>query len=49
MLNMINRARMLIGMGMTPTEAAGVLINSGATNEDAFLAIKAAVVIDGDI
>ena len=46
MLNMINRARMMMGMGMTQVEAAGVLIESGASNEDAFLAVKGAAIME---
>ena len=48
MLNMINRARMMMGMGMTEVEAAQVLIDSGASNEDVFLAVKAAVILEVD-
>jgi hypothetical protein len=39
---LINRARMLLGVGMTQTEAATILASSGVCNELAYLAIKAA-------
>jgi hypothetical protein len=48
MMDMVNRARMLIGMGMSDVEAAGVLAESGVSNEDAFLAVKGAVVMEED-
>ena len=45
MESLIQRAAMILGAGLSEEKVAGLLIESGVSNEDAFLAVKAAVVL----
>ncbi|MBN2256214.1 MAG: hypothetical protein JW704_00015 [Anaerolineaceae bacterium] len=45
----IKRAEAIMGMGVNEKHAAIVLVESGVSQEDAFLAVKAAIILGANI